>query len=39
MIMPGESKTEASRCLFVIDPNQIVRAMIYYPLTDGSEHG
>jgi len=35
MIMPGESKTEASRCLFVIDPNQIVRAMIYYPLTTG----
>jgi len=35
MIMPGESKTEASRCLFVIDPNQVVRAMIYYPLTTG----
>ena len=35
MIMPGESKTEASRSLFVIDPNQIVRAMIYYPLTTG----
>jgi peroxiredoxin 2/4 len=35
MIMPGESKTEASRCVFVIDPNQIVRAMIYYPLTTG----
>jgi peroxiredoxin (alkyl hydroperoxide reductase subunit C) len=35
MIMPGESKTETSRCLFVIDPNQVVRAMIYYPLTTG----
>ena len=35
MIMPGESKTETSRCVFVIDPNQIVRAMIYYPLTTG----
>jgi len=35
MTMPGESKTEASRCLFVIDPNQVVRAMIYYPLTTG----
>jgi peroxiredoxin 2/4 len=35
MIMPGESKTETSRCLFVIDPDQIVRAMIYYPLTTG----
>ena len=35
MIMPGESKTEASRCVFIIDPNQVVRAMIYYPLTTG----
>jgi peroxiredoxin (alkyl hydroperoxide reductase subunit C) len=35
MIMPGESKTETSRCLFVIDPDGILRAMIYYPLTTG----
>jgi len=35
LIMPGESKTETSRCVFIIDPNQIVRAMIYYPLTTG----
>lgn len=35
MVMPGESKTETSRCLFVIDPNSILRAMIYYPLTTG----
>lgn len=35
MIMPGESKTETSRCVFVIDPGGIVRAMIYYPLTTG----
>lgn len=35
MIMPGESKTETSRCVFVIDPEGIVRAMIYYPLTTG----
>jgi peroxiredoxin (alkyl hydroperoxide reductase subunit C) len=35
MIMPGESKTETSRCVFVIDPNGTVRAMIYYPLTTG----
>ena len=35
MIMPGESKTETSRCVFVIDPKQIVRAVIYYPLTTG----
>ncbi|HET9011331.1 MAG TPA: peroxiredoxin [Gemmatimonadaceae bacterium] len=35
MIMPGESKTETSRCVFVIDPKAILRAMIYYPLTTG----
>ena len=35
MIMPGESKTETSRCVFVIDANGILRAMIYYPLTTG----
>lgn len=35
MIMPGESKTETSRCVFVIDDKQKLRAMIYYPLTTG----
>jgi peroxiredoxin 2/4 len=35
MIMPGESKTETSRCVFVNDPNSLLRAMIYYPLTTG----
>jgi len=35
MIMPGESSTEATRCVFVIDPKGLVRAMIYYPLTTG----
>lgn len=35
MIMPGDSKTETSRCLYVIDPKQIIRAMIYYPLSTG----
>ncbi len=35
MIMPGESKTETSRCVFVIDPEGKLRAMIYYPLTLG----
>lgn len=35
MLMPGESKTETSRCVFVIDPVGTVRAMIYYPLTTG----
>lgn len=35
MVMPGESSTETSRCVFVIDPEGLVRAMIYYPLTTG----
>ncbi len=35
MVMPGESTTETSRCVFVIDPIGRVRAMIYYPLTTG----
>ena len=35
MIMPGESSTETSRCVFVIDPKGMVRAMIYYPLSLG----
>jgi peroxiredoxin (alkyl hydroperoxide reductase subunit C) len=35
MIMPGESKTETSRCVFVIDDKGVVRAMVYYPLTTG----
>jgi peroxiredoxin (alkyl hydroperoxide reductase subunit C) len=35
MVMPGESDTETSRCVFVMDPDGIMRAMIYYPLTTG----
>jgi peroxiredoxin (alkyl hydroperoxide reductase subunit C) len=35
MVMPGESETAASRCVFFIDPDQKVRAMIYYPLSLG----
>ncbi len=35
MINPGESKTETSRAVFVIDPKQMVRAIIYYPLSTG----
>ena len=35
MVMPGESRTETSRCVFVIDTKGILRAMIYYPLTTG----
>jgi peroxiredoxin (alkyl hydroperoxide reductase subunit C) len=35
MVMPGESKTETVRCVFVIDPKGVLRAMIYYPLSLG----
>ncbi len=35
MIHPGASTTATVRCVFVIDPSQVVRAMIYYPLTTG----
>lgn len=35
MIHPDQSKTETVRCVFVIDPESKVRAMIYYPLTTG----
>lgn len=30
-----QSKTETVRCVFIIDPEGIVRAMLYYPLTTG----
>jgi len=35
MIHPGQSATATVRCVFVIDPDQILRAMIYYPLSTG----
>lgn len=35
MVHPGASTTATVRCVFVIDPVQNVRAMIYYPLTTG----
>ena len=35
MVHPGQSKTETVRCVFVIDPNQVIRLILYYPLTTG----
>ena len=35
MIQPGESSTKAVRAVFVIDPNGVIRTIIYYPLSMG----
>ncbi|HPY81575.1 MAG TPA: peroxiredoxin [Bacteroidales bacterium] len=35
MMMPGESNTKAVRAVFVIDPQGIVRTILYYPLSLG----
>jgi peroxiredoxin (alkyl hydroperoxide reductase subunit C) len=35
MIQPGESSTKAVRAVFFVDPNGIIRAIIYYPLSLG----
>ena len=35
MIQPGESKTQAVRAVFFIDPKGMIRALIYYPLSLG----
>lgn len=35
MIQSGMSKTETVRCVYIIDDNQILRTMLYYPLTTG----
>lgn len=35
MIQPGASDTSAVRATFIIDPEGILRAMIYYPMTNG----
>ncbi len=35
MIQPGASDTSAVRATFIIDPDGIMRAMVYYPMTNG----
>lgn len=35
MVHPGASSTATVRCVFVIDDEGILRAMVYYPLTNG----
>ena len=35
MIQPGASDTSAVRATFIIDPNGILRAMVYYPMSNG----
>jgi peroxiredoxin (alkyl hydroperoxide reductase subunit C) len=35
MIQPGESSTKAVRAVFFVDPNGVIRSMIYYPLSLG----
>ena len=35
MIQPGASDTQAVRATFVIDPEGMLRAMVYYPMTNG----
>lgn len=35
MMMPGESNTKAVRAVFFIDPQGIIRTIIYYPLSLG----
>jgi peroxiredoxin (alkyl hydroperoxide reductase subunit C) len=35
MLQPGESNTQAVRAVFIIDPQSKVRAILYYPLSNG----
>jgi peroxiredoxin (alkyl hydroperoxide reductase subunit C) len=35
MLHPSQSATATVRCVFFIDPEGILRAMLYYPLTNG----
>jgi peroxiredoxin (alkyl hydroperoxide reductase subunit C) len=35
MIQPGQSNTQAVRAVFVVDPQGVIRTILYYPLTTG----
>jgi peroxiredoxin (alkyl hydroperoxide reductase subunit C) len=35
MLHPEQSKTETVRCVFIIDGKQIIRAILYYPMSTG----
>ncbi|WP_158966288.1 peroxiredoxin [Paraglaciecola sp. L3A3] len=35
MVQPGASDTSAVRATFIIDPQGIMRAMVYYPMSNG----
>ena len=35
MIHPGAGDTSAVRATFLIDPNGVLRAMVYYPMSNG----
>lgn len=35
MVQPGASNTQAVRAVFFIDPDGVIRALIYYPLSNG----
>ncbi|MGC9456078.1 MAG: peroxiredoxin [Halothiobacillaceae bacterium] len=35
MVHPGASDTSAVRATFIIDPQGVLRAMLYYPMTNG----
>lgn len=35
MVMPGASTTQAVRTVFIIDDQGIMRAMVYYPMSNG----
>lgn len=37
MVHPGAADTSAVRATFIIDPNGVLRAMVYYPMSNGRQ--